>query len=262
MSRLIILTVAAFCYICPVASGEAILGFLYPDKQVTLCAKVTGQIVQFPFKVGDRLKKGQVVARIDDTIAKLRVKNYRIIYESRAELESIDVQISQTNSDIRRQIAIAGAKVKVEQFENQLKILQIRRKNQLERIAQNKINLEVAEKNLADHTITANVSGVIVKKFREEGESAELPQPVVTIAVTDRLVARIDIPANDIPRVRKGMELSVKILIGKQPFVKGKVRLVGPMIDTASALIPVDIEIQNKDNKLIPGCRIEVVLPK
>jgi len=254
----------AFGSLCASAGAgeEPIVGFLYPEKSVTLCAKVTGQIVEFPFKVGDEVKAGQTVARMDDVIARLRLRHSRLVYESKVALERIDVQIRQTKSDIERQKAISGPKVNIERLTNQLAIYEIDRRNELERIQQRKLNVEVAQKTLADHSIVANVGGVIVEKFREEGESAEVPQPICTIAVVDRLVARIDIPVDDLPRVRKGMKLRVKVLVGDKPTVTGRVRLVGPRIDTASAMIPVEIEIPNEERKLIAGSRVEVVLPK
>ena len=244
------------------AGAEPVLGFLYPDKKVTLCAKVTAQIVEFPFEVGDEVKAAQTIARMDDKVAKLRLKHSRLVYGSTVTLDRIDVQIRQTKADIKRQKAISGAQVNIERLTNQLAIYEIERKSEHERIQQRKINVEVSEKTLADHSIVSNVSGVIVEKFREAGESAEVPQPICTIAVVDRVVARIDISVDDIPRVKKGMEIRVKVLVGKKPTVTGKVRLVGPQIDTASATIPVEIEIANKDRKLIPGSRVEVVLPE
>ena len=174
-------------------------------------------------EVGDHVKKGQKLATMDainlDKI-RLQVANDSIEYGRTKELYEIGAA-SQANFE-----AITLA-------------------------------YEVSKKsyaNLLENTIlTSPISGIITARNYDEGDMYAMAQPLFVVQNITPVKMLINISESNYSKVKKGMEVELAADAFPGETLKGKVNLVYPTIDPRSHTFPVEIIVDNKDEKLRPG---------
>lgn len=197
----------------------------------TLEAKVTnnisaqagGRLVALLVKEGDRVGKGQVVARLDGT-----------------QLTQAQIQLSEAKTNFSRfdeLYRIGGiSKAQWEQAKNAMDI------------AQQTYN------NLATNTILRSpISGVVTKKNYDNGDMTSPQLPVVVIEQISPVTATINVSEQHYTKLRRGMKVHLTVDAIADATYEARVSNIFPTIDTRTHTVAVEIEIANKDSKLRPG---------
>ncbi len=181
-------------------------------------------------EVGDHVKKGQKLATMDAiNLEKIRlqVANDSIEYGRTKELYEIGAA-SQANFE-----AITLA-------------------------------YEVSKKsyaNLLENTIlTSPISGIITARNYDEGDMYAMAQPLFVVQNITPVKMLINISESNYSKVKKGMEVELAADAFPGETFKGKVNLVYPTIDPRSHTFPVEIIVDNKDEKLRPGMFTRVTI--
>lgn len=181
-------------------------------------------------EVGDHVKKGQRLATMDAiNLEKIRlqVANDSIEYGRTKELYEIGAA-SQSNFE-----AITLA-------------------------------YEVSKKsyaNLLENTIlTSPISGVITARNYDEGDMYAMAQPLFVVQNITPVKMLINISESNYSKVKKGMEVELVADAFPGETFKGKVNLVYPTIDPRSHTFPVEIIVDNKNEKLRPGMFTRVTI--
>ena len=116
---------------------------------------------------------------------------------------------------------------------------------------------EVSKKsyaNLLENTIlTSPISGIITARNYDEGDMYAMAQPLFVVQNITPVKMLINISENNYSRVKKGMEVELTADAYPGETFKGKVNLIYPTIDPRSHTFPVEILVDNKDEKLRPG---------
>ncbi|HSK10850.1 MAG TPA: efflux RND transporter periplasmic adaptor subunit [Vicinamibacterales bacterium] len=109
------------------------------------------------------------------------------------------------------------------------------------------------EKNIADATITAPVSGLVTQKLADVGEILAPRAPVVTVADLDHAWANIYIDEPLVPRVRLGQEATIHTDAGG-PGLPGKVTFVSPRAE----FTPRNVQTAEERSKLVYRIKVAV----
>ena len=116
---------------------------------------------------------------------------------------------------------------------------------------------EVSKKsyaNLLENTIlTSPISGIITARNYDEGDMYAMAQPLFVVQNITPVKMLINISENNYSRVKKGMEVELTADAYPGETFKGKINLIYPTIDPRSHTFPVEILVDNKDEKLRPG---------
>lgn len=116
---------------------------------------------------------------------------------------------------------------------------------------------EVSKKsyaNLLENTIlTSPISGIITARNYDEGDMYAMAQPLFVVQKITPVKMLINISENNYSRVKEGMEVELTADAYQGETFKGKINLVYPTIDPRSHTFPVEIIVENKDEKLRPG---------
>lgn len=130
-------------------------------------------------------------------------------------------------------------------------------------VQQAQVALELAQKKLADATITAPISGIVSRRNVDLGDMASPQAPAFEIVDMDVVKAKVNVIESDLYKIKVGDEALVSVEAFQKP-VKGKVTLISPILDKMSRTATVEISIDNKDYKLKPGmfARAEVIYNK
>lgn len=224
-------------------------GKIVSDHKVRVTTKVSGQIVELLFEQGDRVRQGQVLARLESVLPRARRDEAAAALEkSRASLafqktnfERVDRLFKDTNAP---EIEHADARRAYEEAKAQ--------------VAQNEAALAWAEKILRDCEVVAPIDGVILERNVEVGDfvaaeggiGANANAQFGTIADMNVLRVEVDISELDIARIKKGMRCTITPDAYKNRRYDGHVMWIDPGANYSKATVQVKVRIDNPDEFL------------
>jgi multidrug efflux pump subunit AcrA (membrane-fusion protein) len=117
--------------------------------------------------------------------------------------------------------------------------------------------LAAAEAQLSYSEIRSPRSGVVADRPVYEGEMAAAGTPLLTVMDISKVVARVNVPQNQIAGVKAGQTAEVAPADGGD-MVEGRVTVVSPATDPASTTAQIWVECNNSGEKLKPGASVHV----
>ena len=190
---------------------------------------LTGKIEHIFVEVGDRVKEGDMLVRMD--------QNQYLT--SKIQLANLEVEMS------RLEALLATGSVSQQTYD-QTKV----------GYDQLKQNLSFLEKNTY---VKAPFEGVISAKTYEDGELYG-GQPIVVLTQVKKLKALIAVPETYYPMIKEGMKLTVKSDIYPEETFAATIEVVYPTIDAASHTFQCKVVIPNASEKLRPGMYVTTTL--
>lgn len=116
---------------------------------------------------------------------------------------------------------------------------------------------EVSKKsytNLLENTVlTSPISGIVTARNYDEGDMYAMAQPLFVVQDITPVKMLINVSESNYSKIKKGMDVEVSAEAFPEETFSGKVNLVYPTIDPRSHTFPVEIIVNNKDEKLRPG---------
>jgi HlyD family secretion protein len=214
----------------------------------------TGRILVVYVEAGDHVKRGQILAKIDDSVLVQQVNRLA------ASLEQAQAQAALSAAEYKRAqgVEAAGA-LSAEDIEK-------RRATSLTDAANVKVvaaQLAEAKARLERSRITAPIDGTVLTRNAEVGQIASPGGTALfRVASGGEVEMRGQIAEQDLAQVKVGQAATVYLTGIARPF-SGTVRLLGAVIDPATRLGDIRIQLQ-PDPALRPGAfaRAEVAVDK
>jgi RND family efflux transporter MFP subunit len=272
--------------------GEAVTvnGTLAAFDQTTASVKVPGRLRTITVDLGSVVRRGQVIAQLEQQDYNLRVqqaeaalaqararlglspdgtndrvneeqtgtvRQARAILDEAAATRSRAATLVEQGVVARSEFDSADAAYKVAQSRYQDAIEEIRNRQAL--LAQRRSELSLARQQLADTAVYAPLDGVVQEKRASVGEYLAAGAPVVNIVRMDPLRLRAEVPERDARNVRSGQNVRVTIDGDSNVYV-GQIMRLSPVIADQTRMLMVEADVRNNGN-LRPGAfaRAEIV---
>ncbi len=205
-------------------------GVIEPWEQLTLLSKVHGTVIETLVQEGDKVAKGQVIARLDPADFQIALDSARAVYELAAADQQRLATLFEHDIIPRAQIDKIDAQVKT-----------------------SKAAMENAELMLSRCTITAPISGVIRRLDAVVGLLLNVSDPVAEILQIDRVKAVVGIPESDVALVRniEQVALTVQALDDKQ--IIGRTHYLASSPENGARLYRLELAVDNRDHQIMPG---------
>lgn len=213
------------------AQTMPVIGRLVALRAGEVATRIDGRVGIFRVEVGDRVKKGAVLAVLDsDRLERELKRRTASVAESRAALESekaslaIDEQELRRLESLRKSAAFSKARYEDEQKE----VLRSRtRINVAEAILENtSAQLALARVDLEDARIRAPYAGVVTVRHTEVGAYVKQGSAVVSMVNDENLEIEADVPSQRLSGVKSGVV--VKVEIGDRDDYFAAVRAIVP----------------------------------
>ncbi|HLV67719.1 MAG TPA: efflux RND transporter periplasmic adaptor subunit [Polyangiaceae bacterium] len=237
------------------ATGPAALagtGTLYPEAQAELGPNASGVLRQVLVEQGDRVKKGQVLFRLDSVHAELAVQQAKASLESaRVNLRTLELEYRRSK-ELHEKGSLPAAVF--EQVEARYDVAKTS-------LLQAETALQVAQKALADTIVRSPIDGVVTEKRKNVGEAVTMMPPTTVVVVQDtkRLELRVRLPESVLGTLAPGGTLrAVFPAIGVERVVP--ILRINPAIDVMTRTVEIVCTVENGDEKLRPGMLAEVKL--
>ena len=234
-------------------------GTLQAVTTVSVGTQVSGQVSALLVDFNDHVKKGQLLARIDPTIAQQGVA------DAQANLEKLQAQANQAtrDQDRNRELSAAGliARAQLEQGGAALQVAEA-----TERSAD--IALQRAQQNLSYTSIYAPIDGVVVERNVNIGQTvaASLSAPQLFLIANDLTQMQIlaQVGESDIDRIKQGQPVTFTVQALPGQTFTGTVQQVRLQSTTVDNVVnyTVVVTLENPDGKLLPGMTATRRLPR
>jgi len=258
-------------------------GALAADDTVVLGVKVPGRLVEQAVDLGTRVRKGQVIARIEQTDYKLRVEQAEAaLQQARARLglppAGTDEQVDPEKTSIVRQaravldearLSRARSTKLLEQnliaraqddtAEANLGVAEGRYHDALEEVrnrqatlTQRRSELELARQQLTDTVLVSPFDGAVSMRQAAVGEYLAAGAPVATLVRMHPLRLRLPVPEREAAGVRVGHVVRLT-LEGDATVYQGRVVRLSPIVQEQNRTLLVEAEVPNPNAALKPG---------
>lgn len=252
-----------------IAAQVTASGTLSAVGTVEVGAQVSGRVVELRADFNDKVKKGQIIAKLDESVLKAQIEQQQAAYDlavanlKKAQVTAMDAKRQlERQKTLKEQNLIAGATV--EQYEVTLETANAQITASKAEVSRAAANLSQAKTNLGYATIVSPVDGVVLSRSVELGQTvaASLQAPVLFTIAEDLARMQIDtaVAESDVGRLKEGMKatFTVDAFPGKQ--FEGVVRQVRNAPTTTSGVVTYDavIDVNNADLALRPGMTANV----
>lgn len=215
-------------------------GTLQAFQQVSVGAQASGQVKSLKVKLGDTVKKGQLIAEIDSLKQQNDLRNAEAaINNVRAQLSARQASLRQAELAFRRQqemlAADATSRESFEAAEATLNTARADVKALEAQIAQAQLSVSTAQLTLGYTKITAPIDGMVVAIVTQEGQTVNANQSAPTIiklAQLDTVTVKAQISEADVVRVKPGQGVYFTILGEPNRRYRTKLREIEPAPDS------------------------------
>jgi RND family efflux transporter MFP subunit len=221
-------------------------GSIVSRADARVASVIPGQVVWIA-EVGTRVRQGDPIARLDDTLPRLRAEDLRAqVARARAQRDVSSSQLERFNRLAATQVLSAS----------QLEDARAQREMSSDDVTRAEAQLREAQYEISQSVIRAPFPGVVTERFVQRGEYLQ------TGAATLRLVNTSDIEA----RATAALSLAANVHSGQSVTVRdhgvqqsGRVRTVVPVGDDRSRQFEVRVTLANA--QWLVGTPVEVSLP-
>ncbi len=207
-----------------------IQGSVNTKENILIQPEMPGTLVALNVKAGQRVSKGQLLARVDDG-------------GSSQQVASLETQYQLAKTTFERQKNLWSQKIgsEIQYLQAQTQMLSLQRS-----VAQAKAMLSKTE-------IRAPFSGTIDEVFVERGQVVSAgPQGLMRIVNLNNMYVSTSIPESYIGKLKVGTQVDV-FLTSLNKNYKGKVRQIGNFINPNNRSFGIEVSIPNPENLLRPN---------
>ena len=188
-----------------------------------IVSQTAGRIVSIRAEVGDQVRKGQLLATMDDVnLAKTRMQYVNDSTELARLTELYNIgAVAQADYDMA------------------------------------KLALNITKKtynNLAENTyLRSPINGVVTARNYDKGDMYSMTQPIFVVQQIQPVKMLINVSESLFTQVNQGMEFDITVESYPGETFQGKVNLIYPTVSATTHTFPVEVICQNADQRLRPG---------
>jgi len=235
-------------------SGKTIpfAGEVRPRLETTLSFRVPGKIIDRPVEVGDRVRKGQHLARLD-------ASDYRLATQAlEAQLKSAQAERDFAGDDLNRYRELLKQRViSPPEFDRRQTAYSTAR----ERVAALAAQLEQAANQLAYTDLIADQDGAVTALEVETGQVVSAGQAVVKLARLDEKEIRFDVPEQGVGEIKLHQPVDVSLWSSGDRRFRADIREIAAIADPSSRTYRVKATLREGLDQALLGMTATVWIP-
>ncbi len=270
----------------PLIASVEYIGTTQPARTVLLRAQVEGRLLSLSADVGDRVRQGQVLARLDDALliaalneaqAEVAVREAELgqsraqVAEARTALERAKVELTQARNDAERytELAAAGAVTQreAETFQTAVKVAEQgvrsaeeRVQSELKaitaatgRIAAQRAVVAQDQQRLTYTRLLSPLNGVVLERRSEPGNLVTPGGEVLALGDFSQVKVVVPVSELDLATLRVGQPVQVRLDALGDRRLEGRLSRLAPIADAQARQVSVEIALPNPGGQIGGG---------
>ncbi len=218
----------------PIATYFHATATLEANKQAQVLARVGGLVDALLCEEGDEVQAGQVLLKIQNREYLLKLQ------QAQAQTANLKAKFERLQAMLEQQM------VTQEEFEAARSDL-----------ASAQAEEGLADMNLSYTSVKAPFAGRITQRLVDVGQNLAVGTPLVVLADFHPLLAKVHVPSREFHKLQRDQEVALT-LDSNNTVIKGRIKLISPVIDPASGTIKLTIEVPEYPAGTRPGDFAEV----
>ena len=228
----------------PLASGPAISGALRAEREATLRAEASGAVLATLVEPGTRVRRGQLLVRIDDSA----VRDAFLGARSGVTTAEQTFELARREQERSQSLAAAGAIAERD--------LDVARRNvtaATAALADSRARLALANRQLAGTRVTAPFDGVVSDRQVKAGDVVGMGTALLTVVDPRSMRLEASVPASSLSEVRIGAPVSFTVNGYAERSFTGTVTSVNPVADPTTGQVRITVGLPNSGGTLVGG---------
>jgi len=241
------------------AKSNAILtasGYVVAQRKAAIASKGTGRLIYLGVVEGDKVKKDQVIGRLEDNDIRAQLEQAK----ANVQLQQADFNDAKNTFDRVKELFEKGLSSQQEYDQAEANYNRI-----LASIEVARAGVQVTEVALENTLIRAPFDGTVLTKNAEVGEivapfggSTTSKTAVVTIADMKSLLVETDVSESNIEKIKEGRKCEITLDAYPEKSYQGYVFKIVPTADRSKATVLVKVGFKNYDSRVLPEMSAKV----
>lgn len=224
-------------------SGPPISGSLAPSVEATVRSEIMGPVERTFTEEGKRVRKGALLARINDT----SVRDAYLSARSSVRTAESALQNAKRNGERASRLAQAGALA-----DRDLETALQQQTSAEGTLADAQARLASAQQQLSHTQVRAPIDGIVSERQVAAGDVVQVGGEMFTIVDLRTLRLEATVPAEEIERLRVGTPVEFEVTGFDRRFT-GRIERINPAVDPATRQVRIYVAIPNPEQTLVAG---------
>lgn len=250
----------------PLAEDTVIKGVTRCHADLSLGLAVPGRIAKLHVDEGSVVRPGDVLLHLDRGPEELEVQRRQAQWQGQAELVTAQAryETALVQAKSAREIYSTNQGISREELENR-ELALATTKSELDRLRTVKdierLDFLTAKENLERRSLRAPRPGIVTKLIKFQGESVQANEVAIRLCDISKVMFVVNVPAAKSDRLVAGGKVEVSVGLDAAK-TQGKLTFVSPVVDPASGLREIKIELINPGPQVRPGVPASLDLSK
>ncbi len=225
-------------------SGPTVSGTLQARLSATARAEVGGAILEMKAEQGEPVKKGQLLARINDA----GLRDQLLAASSAARVARNALQVARSEEE--RNVSLAKQGVITRRDAEQAQLARAQAEGQL---ADAQARLVLAREQLGRTQVVAPMDGVVSERQANAGDIVQPGTPLFTVVDPSSLRLEASVPAEFLGQLQAGTPVGFSVTGYANRSFTGRIERINPVVDPSTGQVRIYVTIPNTEQALMAG---------
>ena len=217
-------------HVADLAATYATTSSLEAEQEAVIPARVAGDVVEILVEEGDRVTRGQVLARLDGERARLAMR------QARAEFDRLQRE-----------------RTRIAKLHDRGLVSSASRDDVFAALDASEAAYDRSRLNVEYTLIRATIDGVVSDRPVKIGTALREGETAFVVTNTIDLVAYLDIPQNELHKFKVGQEAALQVASQPETRYPAMIERISPTIDADTGTFRATLNVPNADERLAPG---------
>ncbi len=236
-----------------------------PDHSIKVSAAVAGKLVSVPVVPGQKVTKGQIIARLDNrSLTDAYKQTMAALNTAKAGVDQANTNLQLAKSTAERTRRLVDLNIAAQKdlvlAESQVQTATAQVAAAKSQVDQAKSTRGAAFTQLGFTEVKSPITGIVAQRFLNVGDTADSASPIAQIVDLDTVIVTAYIPVVVPARILPGYTAAVKSASMPNQKFHGTVTSISPVVDQQTSNILVQIRCANPGNELKEGMPVTVAI--
>jgi RND family efflux transporter MFP subunit len=246
-------------------------GYVTPRRRATVAAKITARVIKMNAEEGMRVKKGEVLALLDESDARVRLQSAVADRDATsASLKDLEVNLANADRELRRtrELKLGGvtSQQALDLARTTADSYRARIASTREQVLAADARIRVAQQDLDNCIVRSPFNGIVVSKDAQVGEMVSpisagggfTRTGIATVVDMNSIETEVDVNESYIARVQPGQPVVATLDAYPDWKIPSHVRTIIPTADRQKATVKVRISFDKLDPRILPDMGVKV----